>query len=188
QMYHDCDFAKDLALLQVEEILQQYEKHLCEFQGIPIPNMLARTRLQNGLLLEEVMFDTTEHALVNVDMERTLNECQRRAYDTVLNAVDHGAGGIFFLDGPGGSKKTYLYNCLLSHLRGCGMIALACTSLGTGEVIALFVHDVCSQYLGARVGWYLMGHGNQRWMISWWQHCYYSWQPSAFVPHFFMFG
>ncbi|MCO5586008.1 hypothetical protein L7F22_039945 [Adiantum nelumboides] len=47
-----------------------------------------------------------------------------------LNAIAIGRGSIFFLDGPAGTGKTYLYNCLLSRVRGEGAIALATASSG----------------------------------------------------------
>ncbi len=37
---------------------------------------------------------------------------------------------IFFIDGPGGSGKTYLYNTILAILRKSGKKALAVASSG----------------------------------------------------------
>ncbi|MCO5615088.1 hypothetical protein L7F22_069376 [Adiantum nelumboides] len=128
RMQVDCGLGHDLALLDLDDILQQFGKHLYDYEGIPIPDRLARNRMQNGLLLEETMFDAPETLKLNVEMERTLNLCQRMVYNTILSAVEASVGGLFFLDGPGGSGKTYLYNCILCWLRGHGLVALACAS------------------------------------------------------------
>ena len=44
-------------------------------------------------------------------------------------------GLLFFLDGPGGSEKTFLYNALLSRVRGENKIALACASSGIAALL-----------------------------------------------------
>src|SRR5688500_16995933 len=65
-------------------------------------------------------------------MEASLNEKQRIAFDTIMAAVDDDSMPIrcFFLDGPGGSGKTYLYNTIISKLRGRGKKVLAVASTG----------------------------------------------------------
>jgi hypothetical protein len=40
------------------------------------------------------------------------------------------ANRVFFLDGPGGTGKTYLYNVILAKLRSEGKICLAVASSG----------------------------------------------------------
>ncbi|KAG5530742.1 hypothetical protein RHGRI_025642 [Rhododendron griersonianum] len=46
-----------------------------------------------------------------------------------------GRNGSFFIDGPGGSGKTYLYRALLATIRSKGMIALATATLGVAASI-----------------------------------------------------
>ena len=41
-----------------------------------------------------------------------------------------GPWGPLFLDGPGGTGKTFLYNALLAAVRSRGWVALACASSG----------------------------------------------------------
>jgi predicted ATPase len=49
---------------------------------------------------------------------QTLNPDQRAAFDQILDAIHcpDASTKAYFLDGPGGTGKTYLYNCLISHL------------------------------------------------------------------------
>ena len=44
---------------------------------------------------------------------------------------DHEVGAkVFFINGPGGTGKTFLYNTLLTKVRGRGEISLAMASSG----------------------------------------------------------
>ncbi|MCO5563734.1 hypothetical protein L7F22_017381 [Adiantum nelumboides] len=81
------------------------------------------------------MFNVHEQMSLALEMERSMNEGQHHAYHTILNAVDQNMGQTFFLDGPGGSGKTFVYNALLSHLRGREKIALACASSGIAALL-----------------------------------------------------
>ncbi|KAF7800998.1 ATP-dependent DNA helicase PIF1-like [Senna tora] len=44
---------------------------------------------------------------------------------TTFNVVDHQCGGVLFVNGFGGSRKTFVWNTLTFGLRGCGDIVLA---------------------------------------------------------------
>ncbi|GAA0170171.1 hypothetical protein LIER_40908 [Lithospermum erythrorhizon] len=59
-----------------------------------------------------------------------LNSHQKRAFDVIFNAAISGTGGTFFVDGPGGIGKSFLYKVLLAHIRSKGFIALIVASSG----------------------------------------------------------
>ena len=63
----------------------------------------------------------------------TLNEEQRAAYDEIMSSVDTEDGGLFFMDGPGGTGKTYLYRALLATICSQKKIAIA---TATSSVVA----------------------------------------------------
>ncbi|XP_039608840.1 ATP-dependent DNA helicase pif1-like [Polypterus senegalus] len=64
-------------------------------------------------------------------MAAMLNSEQRAAFNVIMKALDEGANPrLFFIDGPGGSGKTYLYTTLISTLRGRSETARACASTG----------------------------------------------------------
>ncbi|XP_050338247.1 uncharacterized protein LOC126764623 [Bactrocera neohumeralis] len=64
-----------------------------------------------------------------------LNEQQSSAYNQLINAVDSGNGGIFFLNAPGGTGKTLLLALILAAIRGQGGIALALASTGISATL-----------------------------------------------------
>ena len=60
----------------------------------------------------------------------TLNEEQWDAYDKIMSSVDTEHGGLFFVDGPDGTGKTYLYRALLGTIRSHKKIDVATTISG----------------------------------------------------------
>jgi ATP-dependent DNA helicase PIF1 len=65
-----------------------------------------------------------------VALKNSLNEEQRATYDKISSVIDTDQGGLFFMNGPGGTGKTYLYRVLLMTLRNEGKIAVATTTSG----------------------------------------------------------
>src|SRR5579859_7567061 len=49
---------------------------------------------------------------------------QKQVLNIVTMAVDSGAWGFFFIDGPEGTGKTFVKNLLLSYVHSAGGIAL----------------------------------------------------------------
>ena len=62
-----------------------------------------------------------------------LNTNQRVSFDSLCQAVASGEGGVFFLEGFGGTGKTFLINLVLVRLHSGGCIALATASSGIAE-------------------------------------------------------
>ncbi|KAH0682468.1 hypothetical protein KY285_019982 [Solanum tuberosum] len=69
------------------------------------------------------------------DAQSQLNPEQDHAFTKIMQTIDVGTIGIFFVDGPGGTGKTYLYRALLANVRSRGMIALATTTSGVATSI-----------------------------------------------------
>ncbi|CAG8790380.1 12505_t:CDS:1, partial [Cetraspora pellucida] len=53
----------------------------------------------------------------------------------VMTRIYQKSNGVYFLDGPAGSGKTYLYNWLLAHVRASRLIALAIASSGISALL-----------------------------------------------------
>ena len=63
----------------------------------------------------------------------SLNAEQRSVYDEIMAAVYSKQGGLFFVDRPGGTGKTFLYRALLAKL--CSQDKLV-VSIATSGVAA----------------------------------------------------
>ncbi|CAJ0824387.1 6532_t:CDS:2, partial [Entrophospora sp. SA101] len=120
-------------LQSLNAFLQRHSKTVADYN-------LLELFLENNvwelpkILLEELSYHVTTEDLRKAD---TLNEAQRAIFDEVLNLINQGEGGVLFVDGPTGSGKTYLYDCLLAHVRINRKIALSVASF---SIAALLLH------------------------------------------------
>jgi ATP-dependent DNA helicase PIF1 len=60
---------------------------------------------------------------------------QKKFIDSITSMVRSNAGGLFFIDGPGGTGKTFVENLLLNRVRGNSEIALAVASSGIASIL-----------------------------------------------------
>ncbi|XP_074301238.1 uncharacterized protein LOC141632606 [Silene latifolia] len=59
-----------------------------------------------------------------------LNSAQKEVFDTIMEHVNTSKPGAFFVDGPNGTGKTFLYNALYAEVRLVGQIVLPTATLG----------------------------------------------------------
>ncbi|XP_004305217.1 PREDICTED: ATP-dependent DNA helicase PIF1-like [Fragaria vesca subsp. vesca] len=76
---------------------------------------------------DELFIDVPQEDIDAIDH---LNNDQTVAFNTIMSTVDGKESALFFVDGPGGTGKTYLYRALLANLRRMNHIVLATTSSG----------------------------------------------------------
>ncbi|XP_062113696.1 uncharacterized protein LOC133824737 [Humulus lupulus] len=100
------------------------------------------------LLDEDISFDGNEFQSREIDDElgveipeeditssRSLNSEQQQVYNVVLEKVLSNQNDAFFVDGPGGTGKTFLYKALLATVRSRNLVALATASSGVAASI-----------------------------------------------------
>ncbi|XP_052142068.1 uncharacterized protein LOC127761779 [Oryza glaberrima] len=68
-------------------------------------------------------------------VEQMLNLEQMATYNEIMSAINSAQGGVFFIDGPGGTGKTFLYRALLATVRGHGNLAVATATSGVAASI-----------------------------------------------------
>ena len=117
---------------RISNTLQSMGRSWSNFQGLPDPTSVdSQIPIGNHLIQQEQNY--SEGNSLNPDH---LNHEQAHAYNTVMSAVD---GTIedkfFFLDGPGGTGKTFLYETLASRLRSAGRIVLCVASSGIAATL-----------------------------------------------------
>jgi len=97
--------------------------------GLPTP----AAQLVSAVVADEIVrYDATTQAAMQDEHVPQLNPEQRTVYDNVMAAVNRRA---FFVDGPGDTGKTFLYNCLLSTVRAQGRVAIVVTSSGIAALL-----------------------------------------------------
>jgi hypothetical protein len=114
-----------LVLRDINISLRKLGKSLNDFPdlapGIPHPE----DSNTNREIEEQLNIQYTDSEL---NAYQLLNEEQRPIYDTIVQAVEQNIPSVTYIDGPGGTGKTFLYNCILAQVRSRGMIALAVAS------------------------------------------------------------
>ncbi|XP_021725284.1 ATP-dependent DNA helicase PIF2-like [Chenopodium quinoa] len=66
----------------------------------------------------------------SIDCRDKLNSAQQIAFDKIISHVQAEKPGCFFVDGPGGTGKTFLYNALYVEVRLAGKIVLPAATSG----------------------------------------------------------
>lgn len=73
-----------------------------------------------------------------------LNEQQREVFEAVRDYVEDGLGSnLFFVDGPGGTGKTFLYNTMINYYKSQGKKVLVVASSG---IAACLLPDGCTAH------------------------------------------
>jgi len=117
------------ALHFLRDALAKFNKTLEEF-GLLAPS-IAFDRLETNRLLEVERDYNVKVLQAEVAMAiESLNDGQRAAYDGVINAYAAHHVKVIFIDGPGGTGKTYTKNLMLNVVRSRGNIALVIASSG----------------------------------------------------------
>lgn len=97
--------------------------------GMAAPNR-SESDLYNNDLRREQCFNINElNTFVESNIQKMTTE-QKNVYDTIMDAIENERGGLYFLDAPGGTGKTFLISLILAAIRSKNNIALAIASSG----------------------------------------------------------
>jgi hypothetical protein len=111
-----------MVLIDIRNMLQSMGKDIKTF---PLPDIDEMYDDANGIpgeIFEEasIKVDIDDVSLVN-----SLNPEQRDAYEEIMVTIDFDKGGLFFVDSPSGTRKTFLYKSLLATLRSRNKLVVA---------------------------------------------------------------
>jgi ATP-dependent protease Clp ATPase subunit len=108
-MHINADILYNQALNYLESILNKHGKSLKEFPNMPIPTALPNYEQDNHLIQEEQSYNTEELIQVYENGFYRLNVDQKAIFEKVVLAVKSQTPTMIFVDGPGGTGKTFLY-------------------------------------------------------------------------------
>ncbi|XP_016173104.1 uncharacterized protein LOC107615564 [Arachis ipaensis] len=134
------DEIKDLTLMEIENILNKYNKSLKDFPPMPMPdtnqcNNLLYPNGMNRLICDELRYDRQKLAAEHVTYLGLLTDEQKEVYNEVITTVQTGKGGVFFLYGYGRTGKTFVWKTLASALRSRSHIVLTVASSGIASLL-----------------------------------------------------
>jgi hypothetical protein len=124
--------AEQKVLIDIRNMLQSMGKDIKSF---PLPDIDEEFDSATGVereIFEESMIEPNEE---DINLSDSLNTDQKKAYEKIMSAVCGDEGGVFFVDGPGGTGKTFLYRALLATVRGQKKIAVATATSGVAASI-----------------------------------------------------
>ena len=128
------EVAHGLALRQIEENLHRLGSSLTAHH-LPVPADNQVVSLRDREVRSALNYDISSELRKSREAYKLMRPDQSAVFDAVTKSLQEKKGGIFFVDGPGGSGKTFLENALLSHVRGQGDIALACAWSGIAATL-----------------------------------------------------
>lgn len=125
----------DYGLYLLQEVLRNEGRSLADWPSMPRPRCDWANQRENTLITEQLNFDVNEQRRLWEERLPQLNTGQRLAYDDIIASVDGQAGSLFFISGPGGTGKTFLYTVICNKLRSEGLIVLCVASSGIAALL-----------------------------------------------------
>ena len=104
---------------------------------MPIPTNVSNSYEESRIIKDELDYNVSEQNDIVSQNLTLLNADQLSIYNIIIAAVNdtNSYSNAFFIDGPGGTGKTCLYNTLLSTVRSQGNISLAMASSGIAALL-----------------------------------------------------
>lgn len=129
------DQVYDYGLFLLDKCLMEYGRLLSDWPSMPKSQYNWQSLTANPLIAEQLDYDRLSLSVELEDRLSKLNDEQQVAYDRIIASVLDRDSKVFFLNGPGGTGKTYVYNTVCAHLRGDGNIVLCVSSSGISALL-----------------------------------------------------
>ncbi|KAJ3507188.1 hypothetical protein NMY22_g17005 [Coprinellus aureogranulatus] len=126
---------QDYGLYLLEDILKEHGKSLVDYAGMPRPSRNWAGYRLNLLIAQQLDFNQAEQRRLLNERLPLLNTEQSAVYTSIMRSVEDNLAKVFFISGPGGTGKMFLYNVLCNKLRGDGEIVLCCASSGIAGLL-----------------------------------------------------
>ena len=123
---------EQMVLIDLRNMLQSMGKDIKSF---PLPNIDDTYDTASGIQREIFEESSIVPSADDVALSESLNDEQRATYDEIMSTIDTDEGGLFFVDGPGSTGKTFLYRALLARVRGKNKLVVATATSGIAASI-----------------------------------------------------
>ncbi|CAA7035449.1 unnamed protein product [Microthlaspi erraticum] len=129
------DDLKNICLRKVEKYLRRNGNSLSDVDGMHVPEGMALDKSINQLILDEKSYNTPELKEEYVMIMTSITSEQRDIHDKILEAVKNDSGDMFFVQGYGGTGKTFVWKVLGAALRTEAKIVLNVASSGIAALL-----------------------------------------------------
>ncbi|GKB11254.1 ATP-dependent DNA helicase PIF1-like protein, partial [Tanacetum coccineum] len=103
--------------------------------------------MDNRLIRESMDFYIKTSKIKHDQLHSFLNPKQRVIYDHVIQSVHNQSGQFYFVYGPGGTGKTFLYKTIILRLRSERLYVLAVASSGIASLLLLVGQTAHSDFV-----------------------------------------
>jgi hypothetical protein len=119
----------------IDKLLSHHGKRLQDWETMPLIEGDWGQVFGNRLMMEQQEYFSPELAGQAAECIAKFTPDQSAAFEKITSAVSTQSGETFFLHGPGGTGKTYLYNTLCHYLRSQNMYVLCVASFGIAAIL-----------------------------------------------------
>ena len=124
--------ARRRALGEINKLLKEMGSSLSDFEVLPQEFEEAMENID-----VESVAQLAETAQAN---QMSMNSGQLAAFSTIISAIQNpGVNRLFFVDGPGGTGKSFVYNTLIAHV--IGILGLKSVAVASSGIAALVLRD-----------------------------------------------
>jgi hypothetical protein len=130
-----AELAADYALFLIDNLLKEGGRSLRDFPYMPVPIFPWLNVEINPLIADQLDYDCAQQREELEGRLRQVNNGQRSAYDRIVNSIERESGELYFLQGSGGTGKTFVYNTVCCKVRSEGKIILCVASSGIAALL-----------------------------------------------------
>jgi DNA replication protein DnaC len=125
----------DFGLFLINEDLSDHGMSLSSFPSMPSIQHNWCNINDNPYIIEQLAYQRDHESTLAEENIPAFNVEQREAFNIIFASTAAHEGKTFFLHGPGGTGKTFLYNVLCHRVRGNGWITLCVASSGIASLL-----------------------------------------------------
>jgi hypothetical protein len=129
--------------VSAEKLLKEWNRSLRDWPTMPLPQIDWDAEVVNPLIADQLNYDCDEQRELAEWQMALLNLEQQAAFDKIVASVRERSGKTYFLNGPGGTGKTFVYKTSCHLLRSEQNIVLCVASSG---IAALLMPGGCTAH------------------------------------------
>ena len=136
----------DYGLFLIDQDLHDHGTPLSSFPSMPAVQQNWHDVLENPYLIQQHAYNREDERQLAEHYLPMLNTEQRNAFDEIFASVSAQQPKVFFLHGPGGTGKTFVYNALCHSLRANGSFVVCVASSGIAALLLPGGHTAHSTF------------------------------------------
>ena len=136
----------DYGLFLLDNDLQKHGSSLRSYPSMPRVRLHWQTEVGNPFIAQQLAYDVKEESYSAHLSLPQLNTEQREAFNLIWESIRLQSGKTFFLDGAGGTGKTFVYSSLCHSTRAEKWIALCVASCAIAALLLPSGHTAHSTF------------------------------------------